>query len=78
MIKKLLLLFGVTLSMILLVSCDEKIKRCTYEVYQHGKKIYRNFYEYTDINKWCKSYSKDGVVYKLKDVDIIRVKDIQK
>lgn len=61
-----------------LASCDYQVKRCTYEVYQHGKKLPGTYVKYIDRPKWCESYSKGGVVYKLKDVDLVKVRDIKK
>ena len=72
--KKLLLVIAV----IFLCSCDAEMKRCTYEVYQSGKKLPENHTEYIDISKWCRSYSAGNVVYILKEVKKVKIKDIMK
>jgi len=62
---------------LLFIGCDSKIKRCEYEVYQHGVKIPSLYTKYVRVSEWCESHSKDGVVYKLIGSDIIKVKDIR-
>ena len=72
--KKLLFIIAV----LSLMSCDSKLKECTYEVYQSGKVLPGEYKEYIRVSEWCESHSKYGVVYKLKDVKVIKVKDLKK
>ena len=61
-----------------LFSCDSQMKRCTYDVYQAGRKISDDYIKYIRPSEWCESYSKSGTVYRLKKVDMVKVKDIIK
>ena len=70
------LLICLILVSMVLISCDSKIKRCSYDIYQQGKKLPTVYTKYVKVPEWCESYSKDGVVYKLISTDIIYVKDI--
>ena len=63
---------------LLFFSCDSEMKRCTYDVYQFGRKLPDGHIKYIRISEWCESYAQDGVIYKLKDVDTVKVKDIKK
>jgi len=67
----------VVFSLVFLISCDSKMKKCNYNVYQFGRKLPSTYSEYVWLSDWCKSYSKAGVVYQLTSVDIIKVKDIK-
>ena len=72
--RKMLLVIAV----LCLASCDYKMKECSYDVYQQGKKVPGVYRKYISPSKWCESFSKDGVVYKLKSVDMVKVRDIKK
>lgn len=65
------------LIVLLLFSCDSKMKKCSYTVYQHGKKLPEKYVKYIDLCKWCESFIQDGVIYKLDKVETVRVKDIE-
>jgi hypothetical protein len=72
--KKLLLIIPV----FLLLSCDFKVKRCTYDVYQQGKILPEKHVEYTlRLSDRCKDFSKGNLFFKLKDVDIVKAKDVR-
>jgi len=61
-----------------LVSCDNNMKRCTYNVYQHGKLLPQKHVKYIRLSEWCEGYSSDGVLYVLDKVDVVNVSKIMK
>jgi len=60
------------------ICCDSKMKRCTYDVYQHGKLLPQQHIRYIRRSEWCEGYSREGILYMLDKVETVSVKDIVK
>lgn len=73
--KKILLV----LAILFLSSCDIKVKKCTYDVYQKGVKLQTDHVAYMIHQKnICKDFSKDGNFFKLKEVKYVNYNEVMK